>query len=90
MKTAFTAVVLVVLSLAGPALAQVPDWSQLGDYYQPNKTIVQNSRRLGNRDGSKRVTITRQLRLSWSRRTLVSNSSPKRVTITHRATGSNA
>jgi hypothetical protein len=41
MKTVFSAVGLVALSLAGPALAQSTDWSQPGDYYRPSQTIVQ-------------------------------------------------
>jgi hypothetical protein len=29
------------LLIAAPAAAQKPDWSQRGDYYAPDKTIVQ-------------------------------------------------
>ena len=31
------------LSMAAPALAQQPNWAQQGDYYAPERTIVQQA-----------------------------------------------
>jgi hypothetical protein len=31
------------LSISAPAMAQAPHWSQRGDYYAPNRTIMQQS-----------------------------------------------
>jgi hypothetical protein len=40
--TKFFLVFMPALMIAVPAAAQRPDWSQRGDYYAPDKTIVQH------------------------------------------------
>ena len=39
--TKFSIVSVVALSIAAPAAAQQPDWSQKGDNYAPERTVVQ-------------------------------------------------
>lgn len=45
MKTAIKICLITTLglSMSAPAVAQAPNWSQDGDYYAPNRTIVQQS-----------------------------------------------
>jgi len=39
--TKLSLVSVLALVIAGPAVAQQPNWSQAGDYYAPSKTTVQ-------------------------------------------------
>jgi hypothetical protein len=45
MKTILAALVLLLLTLSAPAMAQQPNWSQPGDYYAPENTAVPPSPR---------------------------------------------
>lgn len=39
----WTLAAVLLLPVVAPALAQQPDWSQRGDYYAPERTIVQRA-----------------------------------------------
>lgn len=41
--TMWTLAAALSLSMAAPALAQQPNWSQQGDYYAPERTVVQQA-----------------------------------------------